>query len=381
MTSPAPDGLDPTRPTEGTPSDVARLKLHGVLELKSGRALWNTLERNKPRDARRLRVDLSDVSAADGSAAAMLASYRAELRSDGVECELVGANDSVAEVLRLYESASKLGPRPRRRAQGQLDQLGMATIAIALEAQMVIAFFGQMVVGLANTIRAPRTLNWKELAPTLERAGADAVPIVALINLLVGMVIALQSASQLHRFGADLYMADLVGISVVREIAPLITAIVVCGRTGAAFAAELGSMQTNEEIDALRTMGFGPMRFLVIPRTLALMLAVPLLTIVADLMGGAGGLVAAVFRLDINMAAYLTETQSAVTLRDVYSGVIKSVAFGLTIALISSQQGLAASGGAEGVGRRTTAAVVTTLFALILIDAVFTMLFEATTKL
>jgi phospholipid/cholesterol/gamma-HCH transport system permease protein len=356
---------------------VLRLPLQGQLNLTTGKNLWNTLREFKHQEARQVDVDLSEVTAADGSAAAILTSYRAELRSQGVECELVGARDNVAEILRLYEAAHKLGPRPRRKAQGQLDQIGNAAIAIAKEAQLVIAFFGQMVVGTLNAFRAPRSVNWKELLPTAERAGADAVPIVALINFLVGMVISLQSAAQLHRFGADIYMADLVGISVVREIGPLITAIVVCGRSGAAFAAELGSMQTNEEIDALRTMGFGPMRFLVMPKALALMIIMPMLTTLADLMGGLGGLTTGVVRLDLSVAAYLAETERAVHLSDFTSGLIKSVAFGLAIALISCQQGLAASGGAEGVGKRTTAAVVTTLFTLILIDAVFTVFFEA----
>jgi phospholipid/cholesterol/gamma-HCH transport system permease protein len=258
-----------------------------------------------------------------------------------------------------------------------LDQLGAATLGVLHEGQLVIAFFGQMVIGALNAARAPRSLNWKEISPTMERAGADAVPIVALINLLVGMVIALQSAGQLHRFGADIFMADLVGISIVREIGPLMTAIIMCGRTGAAFAAELGSMRINEEIDALRTMGFGPMRFLVIPRAMALMLIAPLLTLVADLAGGLGGLAVALSRLDLSFAAYVNETRRAVHLQDLFSGLIKSVAFALAVALISCQQGLAATGGAEGVGRRTTGAVVTTLFSLIIIDAVFTVFFEA----
>jgi phospholipid/cholesterol/gamma-HCH transport system permease protein len=365
-----------------TTSDaVARVALQGELHLRSGKALWNTLKQAEREHARQVEVDLSDVTAADGSAAAILTSYRAELRSKGVDCQLIGARENVAEILRLYENTQKLGPRPRRKAQGQLDQIGTAAIAVALEAQMVIAFFGQMVVGMMNAFRAPRSVNWKELLPTAERAGADAVPIVALINFLVGMVISLQSAAQLHRFGADIYMADLVGISVVREIGPLITAIVVCGRTGAAFAAELGSMQTNEEIDALRTMGFGPMRFLVMPKALALMAVMPMLTILADLMGCLGGLTTGVVRLDLSVAGYLAESQRAVHLSDFTSGLIKSVAFGLAITLISCQQGLAATGGAEGVGKRTTAAVVTTLFTLILIDAVFTVFFEASTQL
>jgi phospholipid/cholesterol/gamma-HCH transport system permease protein len=320
---------------------------------------------------------VSDVQSADGSAVALLTTFRAELSERGVRCEFVGLDGTLREVVRLYEGNAKLRRHRKRKARGVLDQLGEASLDIVREGQMVIAFFGQMVIGAMNAIRAPRTMNWKELMPTMERAGADAVPIVVLINYLVGMVIALQSAGQLKRFGADIFMADLVGISIVREIGPLMTAIVVCGRTGAAFAAELGSIQTNEEIDALRTMGFGPMRFLVMPRAFALMLVAPLLTLVADTAGVVGGLTIGKHTLDLSTSAYVNETQRAVHMHDVSSGLIKSVAFALAIALISSQQGLAATGGAEGVGRRTTAAVVTTLFALILIDAIFTVFFSA----
>jgi ABC-type transporter Mla MlaB component len=159
-----------TQPAEqapGTLGDVTRVALHGTLDLSTGKALWNTLREVKPGpNGRQVAVDLSEVIAADGSAAAILTSYVDELRSQGVHCELVGANENVSDVLRLY-AIPKLGPRPRRKAQGQLDQIGNAAIAVALEAQMVIAFFGQMVVGVINAFRAPRTVNWKELSPTI----------------------------------------------------------------------------------------------------------------------------------------------------------------------------------------------------------------------
>jgi phospholipid/cholesterol/gamma-HCH transport system permease protein len=185
---------------------------------------------------------------------------------------------------------------------------------------------------------------------------------------------AFQAAVQLKQFGANIFVADLIGISITRELGPLMTAIVICGRSGAAFAAELGSMRVNEEVDALRTMGFGPMRFLVMPRMFALMLVMPILTLAADLVGVLGGLVVGLFSLELTATAYFSELQKAVKLWDVYSGMLKSVSFGLAIALISCQQGLATTGGAEGVGRRTTSAVVTTLFTLILVDATFTVL-------
>ena len=371
----------PAPPEPHSSADVARIALHGELSLREGRRLWKTLQASVParraKHVSRMEVDVTDVSSVDGTAAALLARFRAQLTERGMECEFVGATTVLTELLKLHEVGGKPRRRKRRRPIGLLAQIGGATVSILKEAQLMSAFFGQLVVGVALTVRAPRTFNWKELAPTMEKAGADAAPIVALINLLVGMVIALQSAGQLHRFGADLFMADLVGISVLREIGPLMTAILVCGRTGAAFAAELGSMKTNEEVDALLTMGFGTMRFLVMPRVLALILVVPLLTLVADLAGSLGGLAVGVWHLGLTASSYVNETMRSVHLSDFGSGIVKSVAFAAAIAIISCQQGLAATGGAEGVGRRTTSAVVTTLFALIVLDALFTVMFEA----
>jgi phospholipid/cholesterol/gamma-HCH transport system permease protein len=366
------EARDPAAPT---------IRLAGDLRLRDAATLWSQLRSLSVKGAARVHIDLSGVHSADGSAVALLTTYRAELQDQQIQCEFEGASHALEEMIRLYQGGAKLRRPKRRKPQGLLDQIGQSSLGIVIEFQLVVAFFGQMVVGAINAIRAPRTVNWKEVTPTMEKAGADAVPIVMLINFLVGMVIGLQSAGQLKRFGADIFMADLVGISVVREIGPLMTAIVICGRTGAAFAAELGSMKTNEEIDALRTMGFGPMRFLVMPRALALMMIAPLLTLLADISGGMGGLLVGVKSLGLSPIGYFNETQRAVHMHDLVSGLIKSVAFALAIALISCQQGLAAQGGAEGVGRRTTSAVVTTLFSLIMIDAIFTVFFEAASVL
>lgn len=243
--------------------------------------------------------------------------------------------------------------------------------------QLALAFLGSMVVVFGAILRRPRTANWRDVAPIMNRSGADAVAIVVLINFLIGVVMGFQSAVQLKQFGANIYVADLVGLSMTRELGPLMTAIIVSGRSGAAFAAELGTMRVSEEIDALRTMGFGPLRFLVFPRVLALLLVVPVLTLIGDFFGLLGGLLVGVVSLDITITGYLNETQRALEVPDVLQGIIKSGVFALAIGLISCQQGLATSGGAEGVGRRTTTSVVSSLFALILIDAAFTMLFHA----
>jgi phospholipid/cholesterol/gamma-HCH transport system permease protein len=233
-----------------------------------------------------------------------------------------------------------------------------------------------MVLATYTLIRHPRAGHWKEVAPLVERSGSDAVPIVALITFLVGFIMAFQSANQLKLFGANIYVADLVGIALTRELAPLMTAIIVCGRSGAAFAAEIGSMKVNDEVDALRTLGIRPFNWLVVPRTVALVLVLPVLTLIGDFVGILGGLVVAVSDLDLTSQGYVIETLGAVRGSDVVSGLVKSVAFAVAIALIACQQGFATSGGAEGVGRRTTSTVVTCLFALVLIDAVFTFAFR-----
>ena len=323
------------------------------------------------------QFDLSQLASADGGSLALLVQLRAELLRRGATCEFTGASPHLQELLELYRAEAPLAPAVRKRPRGMLEQVGSATLALAEEVQQVLGFFGDTLVAAWGVVKNPRSANWRELGPTMERTGADAVPIVLLINFLVGFVMAFQGAVQLKQFGANIFVADLVGLSICRELGPLMTAIILSGRSGAAFAAEIGSMKVSEEIDALRTMGFGPIRYLVFPRALALVLVMPVLTLIADVVGMLGGLAVGLLSLDLTIAGYLQETQSALDLWDVFSGVIKSVVFALVIALIACQQGLATTGGAQGVGRRTTASVVSILFALILVDAGFTLFFWA----
>ena len=361
------DAAEPTR---------AVLRLHGNLALTDAAVIWRELRTHVDAAAsgNTLNLEMNDVQRVDGGIMALLAHLRAELQQRGVKSEFLGAAAPVQEIIHLYRGDVKVGRRKRLKPQGALDQLGRATLDVVYELKFVLSFLGEMIIAVVAVLRAPRSANWREVFPTMERSGADALPIVLLVNFLVGLVMAFQASVQLKQFGANIFVADLIGISVTRELGPLMTAIVICGRSGAAFAAELGSMRVNEEVDALRTMGFGPMRFLVMPRMFALMLVMPILTLAADLVGVLGGLVVGLFSLELTATAYFTELQKAVSLWDVYSGLLKSVSFGMAIALISCQQGLATTGGAEGVGRRTTSAVVTTLFTLILIDATFTVL-------
>jgi phospholipid/cholesterol/gamma-HCH transport system permease protein len=357
--------------------DGSALQVAGTLTLANAGDLWTQLrqfaaDRGK---GETLNFDMGKVDSMDGGALALLVRIRSELRLKGVECEFINTTDGIHELVHLYRGDVDAKVRKKRRPESALAQIGRATIALGEEIQAVLGFLGTAVLAALGLLREPRTANWKAVAPIMERTGVDAVPIVVLINFLVGFVMAFQGAVQLKQFGANIFVADLVGLSVARELGPLMTAIIVCGRSGAAFAAELGTMRVSEEIDALQTLGFGPVRYLVLPRAFGLMLVMPVLTLIADLFGILGGLVVGLISLDLTTTSYLIETKKAVALWDVGSGLLKSVVFAGAIAVISCQQGFATSGGAEGVGRRTTASVVAILFALILIDAGFTVFF------
>lgn len=288
-----------------------------------------------------------------------------------------GAKPNIARLLSLYGCPNEKPPLrdPSRRA-GLLEQVGEASVEVLRIAKQALGFVGSFTIAIREAIRRPSSVNWREVGILAERAGADGVPIVIMINFLVGSIMALQSAEQLQRFGAGIFVADLVGLSVVRELGPLMTAIIVAGRSGAAFAAELGTMRVSEEVDALETLGLDPQRYLVFPRIMALMCVMPLLVLLADFVGCFGGLVVAVSALDLTTVAYVTELGKALDLWDLIGGLIKSVVFAGVITLVSCQKGLATGGGAEGVGISTTSAVVSILFSLVALDALFTVLFS-----
>lgn len=345
-------------------NEGGRLRLEGALRTEDAPNIWRDLQTAEG-SAREL--DLSGVTALPGNVAALISSTR---------LEIVGVPEQLAPVVDLYRASDK-DRRKKRKPESMVAQVGRVTLDYVNEAKQVLAFFGEMVLAGAAIIRRPRSAHWKEVPPLIEKTGADALPIVALINFLVGFVMAYQAAQQLKMFGANIYAADLVGLSVTRELAPLMTAIIVCGRSGAAFTAEIGTMKVGEEIDALRTFGLRPFAWIVVPRVIALVVVVPVLTLLADLIGVLGGLFVAVTSLDLTVAGYMIETKKAVFSWDVNTGLIKSFAFAIAIALIACQQGFATAGGAEGVGQRTTSTVVKCLFVLVLLDATFTMIFRA----
>jgi len=246
-------------------SSVASLRLGGQLELADAPELWRRLHAEVDSD-RECTIDLTEVEKIDGVCAAILVSLEAQFRAAGQSLRFTGARAGIERLLELYAIEGNPGKEPPRRL-GILEQVGEGAVGLVRTSGGVLAFIGQLYLSGLQAIRRPRTIHWADFGKLLEKAGADSVPIVLAINLLVGFILGLQSAIQMQQFGVGIYVADLVGVSVVRELGPLMTAIIVTGRSGAAYAAQIGTMVVSEEIAALRSMGFDPIRFLVIPRT------------------------------------------------------------------------------------------------------------------
>ena len=248
-------------------------------------------------------------------------------------------------------------------------------MAVVEELTQIVRLARQILYWLFIAPVSGKGFPWKNTITQMVKIGYGSLPIVSLISFFVGLIIAMQSAYQLKQFGATIYTADLTAVSILRELAPLLTAIIITGRNGSAITAEIGTMQVSEEIDALKTMGLNPVRVLVTPRTAAMLVMVPSLTIISDLVGIFGGYLISMMTLDLTSVHYISQTISALTFKDLFSGLVKSVFFAAIIATIGCYQGLIVKGGAEGVGKSTTRSVVTSIFLIILADVFFTAIF------
>ena len=290
----------------------------------------------------------------------------------GVEVDRHGLPEGVRRLLAL---ATAVPARPARRSpepEPVLARAGDAAIRCWTACGDMLAFIGDAFLSLLRLCAGKVRFRRSDFLLTVQDCGARSLPIVALINLLVGLILAFVGAIELRRFGAQIYVADLVGIGMLRDIAPIMTGIIVTGRTGASFAAQLGTMEANEEIDALRTLGIPPMDFLVLPRLLALSLMMPLLCLYADLMGIAGGLIVAGSMLDVSPIQYLLETKNAVRLNDLFLGLFMSAVFGVLVALAGCLRGVRSGRSASAVGEATTSAVVTGIVSIVVATAIIT---------
>ncbi len=255
-----------------------------------------------------------------------------------------------------------------------INRLGKRVLDSRKNLNELAALINQTAYWLVVGPFRPKGFKWRWTIRQVVQTGKEAVPIVTLIAAAIGMILALQSAYQLRRVGALTMVATLVSVSVVRELGPLITAIIVAGRSGSAFAAEIASMKVAEEVDAMQTMGLHPVKFLVAPKVMGLIIALPCLTLMADLVAILGGMAVGVMGLGISVGSYYQQSLVFLEVPDVINGLIKSVFFALIISLVGCYQGFSVTGGAEGVGRRTTSSVVTAIFLVILADVFFTLL-------
>jgi phospholipid/cholesterol/gamma-HCH transport system permease protein len=301
----------------------------------------------------------------------------AELAPQHLDVRHTGDPPHQLELLQKLEAGRRVLPAPSEAPSvaGFIGKLGRWSVLQGTHARAVIGFFGRIVAVLGEAFSRPQALRLSSLARHIYETGITAIPIVALIAFLISVIIAYLGAQQLKRFGADIFVVDLVTISVLREMGVLLTAIIVAGRSGSAFAAEIGVMQLNEETDALRAMGMNPVELLVVPRVLALVIALPLLTVIADVMGLAGGGLLSLINLHIPLSQFTYRLREALSPTTFWAGLIKAPVFAILIAMVGTYRGMQVRDSARELGRLTTVAVVQSIFFVILADALFAILF------
>lgn len=324
-------------------------------------------------------LDLSGLTALDTAGALLLNRLAERLRGQGHKVAIVGARPDLCTLLKEVQRAArrKVPAAPAYKPGWDLlERTGRATVAGGRVAADLLNFLGLVTVTGLRLMTMPHRFRLKPFVFHLEQVGLNAMPIVGLLSFLIGVVLAFQGADQLRQFGAEIFVVNLLGISILREIGVLMTAIIVAGRSGSAFTAQIGTMKVNQEVDALRTLGLDPVELLVVPRLLSLIVALPLLAFFASAMGLLGGALMSYFSLGVNFGQFLTQLQLAVEPSTLFVGLVKAPVFAVVIALVGCYEGLRVSGSAESVGLLTTRSVVVSIFLVIVLDALFSVLFS-----
>jgi phospholipid/cholesterol/gamma-HCH transport system permease protein len=326
-------------------------------------------------------VDGSGLVALDTAGALLLQRILDELSKQGCETPLSGFDDRHLALLDLVrdrigaQADSLAGLRPPRRSVG-LERFGRGVWDWTLQGFSMLSFGGEAFLAFLRSLLRPTRLRWRQVLRVVEQDGVRALPVLGMLSFLLGVVIAYQSGVQLRVYGGNLYVVDLVTITVLRELGPLMTAIVVAGRSGSAYAAQIGTMQVTEEVDALRSIGVSPIDLLVLPKILGLVVAMPLLTVFADLAAVAGGMIMSALMLDVSPDTFMRRIPEAVSINSLMTGVAKAPVFAAAIALVGCYQGFKVQGGADSVGRHTTTSVVQAIVLVIVIDAAFSVVYS-----
>lgn len=323
-----------------------------------------------------LTVNLTGLTHADSTGALTLIRMEDMARERSVPFAFTGVTREIQGIMDLIDRRSLTEPpiHPEKAAAPFFEGVGESCLSLSRDFVNVMTFLGDLMTALFYSLFHPRSVRWSDVVFYMKKAGAEALPIVGLISLLIGLIMAFMSSLQLKQFGANIYVASLVGISIVKELGPMMTAIIVAGRSGSAFAAEIGTMMVNEEVDALVTMGFEPVRFLAVPKVIAAMIVVPLLTLYSMMFGILGGLLVGVVGLDLTLYTYIQESFNSINMKDILTSLLKSGVFAALISGIGCQRGFQVVGGAEAVGESTTSAVVSAIFLIIIADSAFAIL-------
>lgn len=360
--------------------DGARLVLHpeGAWTLAATLApLPPLLDELFDAELRQVRFDCSALAAWDSRLVVFAREVAQRCAARGVAFDADGLPDGVVRLIALADGAAGRRDGAGHLAErGFLRELGEQAIAFLRSAGELIEFTGAATVALVNMLRGRARFRYRDMFRVMQDVGAEALPIVSLISVLVGLILAYIGALQLSQFGASEYVANLVAIAMAREMAAMMTGIIMAGRTGAAFAAQLGTMTANEEIDALRTAAIPPIEFLVLPRIVALVLMLPLLAVYANLMGIFGGALVGLTYLDIDPLQYVTQTREAVTLTDFGTGLFKAAVYGVIVAVSGCLRGMQCGRSAAAVGEATTSAVVTGIVFIVVASATLTIVYQ-----
>lgn len=326
-------------------------------------------------------IDASRIEAFDSVGAWIMQTLRSRLGQASVSLEIRQLRPEFAKLLAVIgqevidqAGTAKLDATP---AQTWPERLGRGTAAAVEQGTALLAFIGECTFTLARCLAQPKRFRWRPILYNIRSAGFDALPIVGLLSFMLGIVVAYQGADQLRQYGANIFVADLVGLSMLREFAPLITAIIVAGRSGSAYAAQIGTMAVTEEIDAMRTIGIAPLELLVVPKFIALLIALPLLTVFADVLGVFGGMLMAQAQLAVTYLEFLDRFVKSVSVTAYLIGISKAPVFAVIIVTIGCFQGFRTHGGPDSVGRQTTRSVVQSIFLVIVADALFSVAFSA----
>lgn len=358
------------------PAGTRMLRLSGRLDAHTVHRVWRparTLVDGWP--DRPIVVDCAAVSYCDGTGIGLLVDLLRRPRPAGAEIRVEQLAAEYRALLDQFDPADyRTRPPPPPRRVRPIEWLGRTGAQLAQESRAQVSFLGDAGAALAATARRLHSVRWRDALAIAEEAGVNAMPIVGLIAFLLGVILTFQSATAMRPYGAEVYVADLVGLSLLRELGPLMTAILLAGRSAAAFAAEIGTMKVSDELSALETMGLDPMRFLVVPRLLAGVVVTPLLTVYADLVG-LGGSALTMLLFDVPFVTFVQQVTGIVQPRDFLGGLAKSVVFGAAIAGIGCLRGMQAGSGAAAVGQSTTRAVVSALVLIVCIDGLFAVLY------